>query len=73
MDQHTYPGQAAPAESFPTDPSGLPEATRPELLAVADGGDLHATCEAVQEELVRVDRDIADRYFAGAVGTMVAV
>ena len=41
--------------------------------AEADGGDLHATCEAVQEELVRVDRDIADRYFAGAVGTMVAV
>jgi uncharacterized alpha-E superfamily protein len=39
--------------------------------AQADGGDLHATCEAVQEELVRVDRDIADRYFAGAVGTMV--
>jgi uncharacterized alpha-E superfamily protein len=39
--------------------------------AQADGGDLHATCEAVQEELVRVDRDVADRYFAGAVGTMV--
>ena len=36
--------------------------------AEADGGDLHATCEAVQEELVRVDRDIADRYFAGAAG-----
>jgi uncharacterized alpha-E superfamily protein len=41
--------------------------------AEADGGDLHATCEAVQEELVRVDRDIADRYFAGAAATMVAV
>jgi uncharacterized alpha-E superfamily protein len=39
--------------------------------AQADGGDLHATCEAVQEELVRVDRDIADRYFAGAAATMV--
>jgi uncharacterized alpha-E superfamily protein len=38
--------------------------------AGADGGDLHATCEAVQEELVRVDRDIADRYFAGAVGSL---
>jgi uncharacterized alpha-E superfamily protein len=37
------------------------------------GSDVHATCEAVQEELVRVDRDVADRYFAGAVGTMVAV
>jgi uncharacterized alpha-E superfamily protein len=41
--------------------------------AQADGGDLHATCEAVQEELVRVDRDIADRYFAGAAATMVTV
>jgi uncharacterized alpha-E superfamily protein len=38
----------------------------------AAGQDVHATCEAVQEELVRVDRDIADRYFAGAPGTMVA-
>jgi uncharacterized alpha-E superfamily protein len=37
------------------------------------GSDVHATCEAVQEELRRVDRDIAERYFAGAVGTMVAV
>src|SRR3954469_22943018 len=41
--------------------------------AQSDGGDLHATCEAVQEELVRVDRDIADRYFAGAAATMVTV
>jgi uncharacterized alpha-E superfamily protein len=38
----------------------------------AAGHDVHATCEAVQEELARVDRDIADRYFAGAPGTMVA-
>src|SRR5947207_3027004 len=41
MDQRTYSGQAAPAESFPTDPTGLPEATRPELLELADGDDLH--------------------------------
>jgi uncharacterized alpha-E superfamily protein len=41
--------------------------------AEAGGNDFHATCEAVQEELVRVDRDIAERYFAGAVGTMVSV
>jgi uncharacterized alpha-E superfamily protein len=41
--------------------------------AEAGGGDLIATCETVQEELVRVDRDVADRYFAGALGTMVAV
>jgi uncharacterized alpha-E superfamily protein len=30
------------------------------------GKDLGATCEAVQQELARVDQDIADRYFAGA-------
>jgi hypothetical protein len=30
-----------PAESFPTDPTGLPEATRPALLELADGDDLH--------------------------------
>lgn len=30
------------------------------------GRDLAATCEAVQQELARVDQDIADRYFAGA-------
>jgi uncharacterized alpha-E superfamily protein len=41
--------------------------------AQTDGNDLHGTCEAVQEELARVDRDVAERYFAGAVGAMVAV
>lgn len=39
-----------------------------EFQARAEGGsrDLGATCEAVQQELARVDQDIADRYFAGA-------
>ena len=37
MQQHAQPGQPAPAESFPTDPSGLPEATRPAVLELADG------------------------------------
>ncbi|UTI65512.1 alpha-E domain-containing protein [Paraconexibacter antarcticus] len=39
-----------------------------EFQARAEGGsrDLAATCEAVQQELARVDQDIADRYFAGA-------
>jgi FtsP/CotA-like multicopper oxidase with cupredoxin domain len=41
MDQHAQPGQPGSAESFPTDPSGLPEATRPALLELADGDDLH--------------------------------
>jgi FtsP/CotA-like multicopper oxidase with cupredoxin domain len=41
MDQHAQPGQPAPAETFfPTDPSGLPEATRPEVLELADGDNL---------------------------------
>ena len=34
------------------------------------GGDLHETCQDIQEELQRVDRDIATAYFAGASGTM---
>jgi FtsP/CotA-like multicopper oxidase with cupredoxin domain len=37
MHQHAQPGQPTPAESFPTDPSGLPEATRPQLRELADG------------------------------------
>src|SRR5215468_7859759 len=37
MQRHAQPGQQTPAESFPTDPSGLPEATRPALLELADG------------------------------------
>src|SRR5512140_3325700 len=41
MDQHAQPGQPASAESFPTDPTGLPEATRPALLELAHGDDLH--------------------------------
>jgi len=38
---HVRPGASMPAVPFPTDPSGLPEATRPELLEVADGDVLH--------------------------------
>jgi FtsP/CotA-like multicopper oxidase with cupredoxin domain len=51
MDQHTYSGQAAPAESFPTDPAGLPEATRPALLELADGGELHLRIGPVAKRL----------------------
>ena len=51
MDQHTYSGQAAPADSFPTDPTGLPEATRPELLELADGDDLHLRIGPVAKRL----------------------
>jgi FtsP/CotA-like multicopper oxidase with cupredoxin domain len=37
MQHHTRPDPAMPTESFPTDPSGLPEATRPKLLELAPG------------------------------------
>jgi FtsP/CotA-like multicopper oxidase with cupredoxin domain len=37
MHQPPQPGRPDQAEFFPTDPSGLPEATRPALLELADG------------------------------------
>ncbi|HEV8277258.1 MAG TPA: multicopper oxidase domain-containing protein [Streptosporangiaceae bacterium] len=37
MHQPPHPDRPTTAESFPTDPSGLPEATRPALLELADG------------------------------------
>ena len=51
MDQHAQPGQSAPGESFPTDPTGLPEATRPALLDLADGDDLHLRIGPVAKRL----------------------
>jgi FtsP/CotA-like multicopper oxidase with cupredoxin domain len=43
MQHPVRPDASTPAESFPTDPSGLPEAGRPALLELADGDvlDLH--------------------------------
>jgi FtsP/CotA-like multicopper oxidase with cupredoxin domain len=49
MDQHVQPG--APAESFPTEPSGLTEATRPALLELADGEDLRLRIDPVAKRL----------------------
>jgi uncharacterized alpha-E superfamily protein len=40
--------------------------------AQAAGADLHTTLQAAQEELAKVARDIAERYFAGTPGIMVA-
>jgi FtsP/CotA-like multicopper oxidase with cupredoxin domain len=37
MQQPIPPGQPVPGKSFPTDPTGLPEAARPTLLELADG------------------------------------
>jgi FtsP/CotA-like multicopper oxidase with cupredoxin domain len=51
MHQHAQPGQPASAESFPTDPSGLPAATRPKLLELADGDDLDLRIGSVAKQL----------------------
>jgi FtsP/CotA-like multicopper oxidase with cupredoxin domain len=40
MHHHTAHGSPGLAESFPTDPTGLPEATRPTLVELADGNQL---------------------------------
>jgi FtsP/CotA-like multicopper oxidase with cupredoxin domain len=37
MQQPTHPDRPVSAESFPTDPTGLPEATPPDLQELADG------------------------------------
>jgi FtsP/CotA-like multicopper oxidase with cupredoxin domain len=52
MQQHAQPGQPAPAETFfPTDPSGLPEATRPALLELADGDEFPLRIAPVAKRL----------------------
>jgi FtsP/CotA-like multicopper oxidase with cupredoxin domain len=51
MKQHAHPRQPVPAEFFPTDPTGLSEATRPELLELADGDDLHLRIGPVAKRL----------------------
>jgi hypothetical protein len=45
------PNRLTPAESFPTDPSGLPEATRPQLLELADGDVFDLQIGAVAKRL----------------------
>ncbi|HET7245998.1 MAG TPA: multicopper oxidase domain-containing protein [Streptosporangiaceae bacterium] len=51
MQQHAHPDQPAPAEYFPTDPTGLPEATRPELVELADGNELRLRVGPVAKRL----------------------
>jgi uncharacterized alpha-E superfamily protein len=36
--------------------------------ALPEGAELIGICERIQQELARVDGDVADRYFAGAAG-----
>ena len=50
MQHHTRPDPLA-TESFPTDPSGLPEAGRPQLLELADGDTLDLQVGPVAKRL----------------------
>jgi FtsP/CotA-like multicopper oxidase with cupredoxin domain len=49
--QHHQPDSLTPADSFPTDPAGLPEATRPQLLELADGDTLELRVGPVAKRL----------------------
>jgi len=51
MHHHTRPDPAMSAESFPTDPSGLPEAGRPALLELANGDTLDLQVGPVAKRL----------------------
>jgi FtsP/CotA-like multicopper oxidase with cupredoxin domain len=51
MHHHTQPDPPMAAESFPTDPSGLPEAGRPQLLELADGDTLELRVGPVAKRL----------------------
>jgi FtsP/CotA-like multicopper oxidase with cupredoxin domain len=49
--QHHTPPDPTPAESFPTDPTGLPEAARPALLELAPGDTLDLKVGPVAKRL----------------------
>jgi FtsP/CotA-like multicopper oxidase with cupredoxin domain len=51
MQHHTRPDPATPAESFPTDPTGLPQAGRPQVLELAHGDTLDLTVGPVAKRL----------------------
>jgi FtsP/CotA-like multicopper oxidase with cupredoxin domain len=51
MHHDTQPDPAMPTESFPTDPTGLPEATRPEMLELAPGDTLDLRVGPVAKRL----------------------
>jgi FtsP/CotA-like multicopper oxidase with cupredoxin domain len=51
MYQSTPSDRPVPAESFPTDPSGLPEATQPGLLELSDGDEFHLRIGPVAKRL----------------------
>src|SRR5215210_3568807 len=49
--QHDQMDSPTPADSFPTDPTGLPEASRPQLLELADGDTLELRVGPVAKRL----------------------
>jgi FtsP/CotA-like multicopper oxidase with cupredoxin domain len=49
--QHDQMDSVPPADSFPTDPTGLPEASRPQLLELADGDTLELRVGPVAKPL----------------------
>jgi FtsP/CotA-like multicopper oxidase with cupredoxin domain len=51
MHQHTPDASPGAARSFPTDPTGLPQATRPETLDLADGDTLNLRLAPVAKRL----------------------
>ena len=51
MSSHTQPDPPMATDSFPTDPSGLPEATRPALLDLAHGDTLDLRVGPVAKRL----------------------
>ena len=51
MHHHTAHGSPGQAESFPTDPTGLPEAARPTLVELADGDQLDLRIAPVAKRL----------------------
>jgi FtsP/CotA-like multicopper oxidase with cupredoxin domain len=51
MHHHTQPDPAMPTESFSTDPTGLPEAGRPQLLELAPGDTLELRVGPVAKRL----------------------
>ena len=51
MQHHTRPDPPMTATSFPTDPTGLPEAGRPELLELAHGDTLDLRVGPVAKRL----------------------
>jgi FtsP/CotA-like multicopper oxidase with cupredoxin domain len=51
VQHHSAPAPSVPGQLFPTDPTGLPEATSPEVLSLADGDTLNLRLAPVAKRL----------------------